>query len=191
MNISAAIIAGGESQRLNGISKSLIKIDGKYIIDWQLSVISSVFIDYFTISKNEIIPGLLNYQDLYFSIGPISGIHSALVNSKNEYVFAFSSDMPFIQSDIIRKIIEHAKLSKAQVIIPKHKKGIEPLHAIYHKSVLPIIEKFIKNGVYKIRSLFSELNVSYIEVNENAEKVFFNINYPEDILIAEKYAKNG
>lgn len=190
MSISAAILAGGESRRMSGINKSMIKINNQYIINRQLSVISIFFTEYFSISKNKILPQLPNYTDIYSSIGPISGIHSALLNSKNDYVFVFSCDMPFIQGEIIQKMINSIECSNAEVMVPKHKNGIEPLHAIYNKSILPIIEKYIKNGVYKISSIISELNVYYFNINENIDKVFLNINYPEDILIAEKYARN-
>lgn len=191
MNISAAIIAGGKSQRMNGINKSLIKVNNIHVIRWQLLVIADIFDEYFSISKNQIIPELVNYPDINVSMGPISGIYSALVNSKNEYVFVFSCDSPFIQHNIIQEMIKTTELSKPQVLIPRHKNGIEPLHAIYHKSIIPVIEKNINNGIYKVRSMYPELNYSYFDIdNENTDKIFFNINYPQDIKIAEKYARN-
>ncbi|NMC98530.1 MAG: hypothetical protein GYA62_02235, partial [Bacteroidales bacterium] len=72
-----------------------------------------------------------------------------------------------------------------------HKNGIEPLHAIYNKSIIHIIENQINEKKYKIRLLFDKLTVTYIDLDKSDEPEwsFFNVNYPEDVIKAEKYAK--
>ncbi|HOU98470.1 MAG TPA: molybdenum cofactor guanylyltransferase [Bacteroidales bacterium] len=191
MNISAAILAGGESSRLNYINKESISIIDKTILERQLNVISTFFDDYFSVSKKSLMSDLPFVSDAYVQIGPLAGIHAALKYAKNDYVFVFSCDMPFLNRKIISRMMDEINFYPADIIIPRHKNGIEPLHAIYNKSIIHIIENQINEKKYKIRLLFDKLTVTYIDLDKSDEPEwsFFNVNYPEDVIKAEKYAK--
>jgi molybdopterin-guanine dinucleotide biosynthesis protein A len=190
MIISAAILTGGKNSRMNGEFKALLDICGTKIIDKQLKVLSSIFDDIFICGKDT---GYQNnipvFEDDFFDFGPISGIYSALKHSKTDYVFVVSCDMPFLNKDTIKEMIEYCSNNKdTQILIPEHKKGLEPLHALYHKSMLPIIHNQINSGNLSIRKCFSISKTQKFIVNlqHNPTKSFFNVNNPEDLEKAEK-----
>lgn len=191
MKISAAILAGGESSRMNKINKDSIRIGNRTILERQLKVISTFFDDYFSVSKKKLTSDLPFVSDSYIQIGPLAGIHAALKHAKSDFVFVFSCDMPFINREIIGMMLDEIDFYPTDVIIPRHKDGIEPLHAIYNKSIIPIIENQIDEKNFKIRLLFNKLTVTYVDLDNtvNPEWSFFNVNYPEDIIKAEEYAK--
>ncbi|NSW44654.1 MAG: molybdenum cofactor guanylyltransferase [Bacteroidales bacterium] len=190
MNISAVIIAGGKSLRLNGINKSYIVVKGRTIVEWQREAIQGLFPFVFTVAHYPIMPDWPNFEDEFQKIGPIAGIYTALKQAKTDYIFAFSCDMPFLNRQLILAMIKKIKNDSDEVVVPKHFHGIEPLHAIYKKSVLPIIEQQINIQKYQIRAFFDKVKVSYFDIESNGfnNEYFFNINYPEDILKANEYA---
>jgi molybdopterin-guanine dinucleotide biosynthesis protein A len=66
---------------------------------------------------------------------------------------------------------------------------MEPLHAIYTKECLPPINNAIRRGEKRIRSIFNEVRVRYVEetairrFDPNME-AFININRPKEFRIA-------
>lgn len=192
MNISAAILAGGKASRLNGLKKTNISIENQVIIERQIKVLSGVFEKIFLISNNHIdFIKLPAFADDYENIGPIAGLHAALKNATTPYVFIVSCDMPFLNANFIELLIKEVENNFVDAVVPKHNRGIEPLHAIYSTHAINEVENQIKQGSYAIRSIYDRLNVKWFEVAPffQPEKMFFNINYPEDILKAEMYAK--
>lgn len=71
------------------------------------------------------------------------GIFTGLKYVKSDYSLVVPCDSPFINEKFIKNMLNF--LSKdlgAEAVVPKHANGkIEPLHALYHKSVR---KKYIK-----------------------------------------------
>jgi molybdopterin-guanine dinucleotide biosynthesis protein A len=50
-------------------------------------------------------------------------------------------------------------------IVPVWDDGnVEPLHSIYRKSAITVIEDLIEKGEFNVKSLIQNLNVKYIDV---------------------------
>jgi len=184
MKVCAAILTGGKNSRMNGKTKSLLDICNRSIIDMQIEILDDIFDK--TIICGKGIKNKANYtviEDEYQDIGPISGIYNAIKNSDTDYTFVFSSDLPFLNKNMIADMIKLLDITKPEVLIPSHSNGLEPLHAIYHKSLAPKIEKQISEKNYKIRECFLNADTHKFIVNKNynPEKSFFNVNTPQDL----------
>ena len=93
--------------------------------------------------------------------------------------------MPFLNKEIISDQINEFSKRQHDVFIPKVDQLIEPLHAIYRKSVLNHLERFLLEGKSRaVRDFLSEVNVGYLQItkNEKTENAFANINSPSDLL---------
>lgn len=131
--------------------------------------------------------------DEYKISGPLSGIYSVLKHAKHPYVLVLSNDMPFISKSMIIEMQKRTENYPCEIVIPKHSNGIEPLHSIYNKKVLPKIQKLIESQKFSIRNLYSFTENHFFDVNLpfNANKIFYNINYPENLIEANKlYEQN-
>lgn len=186
-NITLAILAGGKAQRMGGINKGLIKIDGETILKRIYLSLSPLFIETIIIgdpNKNYSLPGIKIYEDIIQNAGPLGGIHSALKNSSNNFVFVVSCDMPFVDSAIAIELIENLNLNQTEILIPKIRKFIEPLFAIYSKNTIPKIEEIIQHGIGRpITDLIEKTNTKYLVLDDNPanNKCFTNINTLEDL----------
>ena len=103
----------------------------------------------------------------------------------------FACDMPNLSPILINSEINefHKFAGKFQALVPKHFEGIEPLHAIYSKSVLKNIEENLLAGIYSVRSFYEKINIKYWEVEDKFVCNFINVNCPEDLEIIKKKLK--
>lgn len=193
-NISVAILSGGKSSRM-GTNKSLLEINNKTVIEILKENLQLIFNEVILIANDSETYKFLKipiYEDMYKGIGPLAGIHSALTNSKNDKVFVISCDIPLINIEIIKSIIEYKE--GYQIIVPFADGFIQSLCGLYHKSLIPKINEIIssyqldteksKQKLCKIKQLINMSNSLIIEDVDKlagySENIFLNMNHPED-----------
>ena len=186
--ISGVILAGGANKRFGGITKSNIIINGETIISRIIGNINDLFEEIIIVTNNPSeFPEFAKYkivEDQYLKAGPLGGIHAALKSSKQDAIFVFAGDMPFLKKEIIAEQIRQFRLKEYDILIPKIGRFIEPLHSIYRVSVLSDLERFMTRGKNRsVRDFISEMNVNYMQIKESEEnkRAFTNINSPSDI----------
>jgi len=183
MQITAIILAGGKSTRM-GIDKASLVFNQKTLLENAIKICRSVCHDVLISSNNpahqrDEIPVVF---DDFQNCGPIGGLFSGLKKSNTDWNFVLSVDSPLIKPEFIQKLI--SEIEDVDALVPFHKKGKEPLVALYHKNCLPEIEKRIVTGNFAIYQLFEPLNVKYVESEcwlQKYPSLFYNINRPEDL----------
>lgn len=201
-DITGIILSGGKSKRM-GINKSLLKIGNKSLIEIINGLLSDLF-EEIILSTNE--PQLYkflklkSFKDVYPNKGPLSGIHSGLINSKTDKNFIISCDMPFMTSEMIEYLVNY-KCNKS-IVVAKADGFVQQLCGLYDKSCLPIIENVLsENSVSenrnaqqekrgcKVLELIKRAGAEIIDA-ENLpfynKDLFFNMNSLEDY----EYVKN-
>lgn len=185
-NITGIILAGGKSTRM-GENKSLLEINGKKIILIIKELLKNIFEDVIIISDNCFDYNFLNipvYPDFFKNKGPLSGIHSGLMNSRNEKNFMISCDMPLVSLELINYIIEYR--TEKDIIVTSVRGNIQPLCGIYGKSILSKMDRLLSDeqtGNYSIHRLLNLTDSEIIEISDKEfynENIFFNINNKED-----------
>ncbi len=183
-DITAVILAGGKNSRINQ-EKSLIRFRGDSLIDRQVELLQSIFENIIIATSKESIkekfPRMQIAEDEYRNCGPLGGIHSAMKHAPTNIVFVFACDMPFLDSSIIFRQIAAFRNSSAEILVPRHAEGIEPLHAIYSTNNLPYLEKCLKTKRYSVRSFYQRSNTDYLDFEPQYIENFFNINTPDDL----------
>jgi len=186
-DIAGVVLAGGTNSRFNNIIKAKIEICGVPVINRILNTIRPIFSEIVIVTNTpdefSDLTGVRFTADTFIKTGPLGGIHAALKTISCDAVFVFAGDMPLLDKRIINKQIEDYKLSSCDILIPRIKENIEPLHAIYNASVYPKLDAYLsgKNN-YAIREFIRHMNVRYseLESTEENKKAFSNINTPED-----------
>ncbi len=186
-DISGVVLAGGANRRFNGLIKSNVVIGGKTIISRITATLDEIFATIIVVTNTPgAFKGLDNYSvvgDIYRNIGPLGGIHAALKASGCSACFVVAGDMPFLDGKLILQQTDYFRKNTCDVLIPRYGNNIEPLHAIYKKSILEKLEKFIesKKG-YAVRKFLDTVNVGYFDLStgDEADNPFVNINYPGD-----------
>lgn len=183
MQITGIILAGGKSSRM-GTDKVLLEIDKKTLLERAIELLKP-FCTTLIISSNNPDHKKIEYEfipDEIKNCGPIAGVYTCLKKSKTEWNFVISVDSAYVELDFVKFLI--SKIDEFNAVVPIHKKGKEPLIALYNKSSLKEIARRIENGNYKMYHLLDALNTKFVDSNNwntKYPKLFHNINRPEDL----------
>jgi len=180
----AFVLAGGKSSRM-GTDKGLMDFQGRKMIEHVLQSLKiSQRITIITENGDYKQFGFPVCTDIYKNCGPLGGIQSALFNSNADWNIIASCDLPFVTSDFFKFLLEKINKTFAHAIVPVHENKSEPLCALYHKSCLSEVEKFLTEKELKMHHVLKKLNTVYVEVpaHFNPAQLFRNINWPADVL---------
>ncbi len=194
-DVAGVILAGGKAKRY-GTNKALAELGGVPLIERVIEKLSAVFSRIHIITNTPQTYAHLKlpmHQDLIKGLGPLGGIYTALKAIEEERGFFVACDMPFLNPDLIRYMVQ--KAPGHDVVIPRIGQYIEPLHAIYSKVCLPHIERIIGRDEVRIVKFFHEVKVLYVEEEEVRQfdpglDCFMNVNTPEDLRRLERQWRN-
>jgi molybdopterin-guanine dinucleotide biosynthesis protein A len=185
-DITAAVLIGGKSRRF-GRDKVIEPLDGVMLVERVISVLSPLFSEIILVGHfRQQISGYKTVSDIIPGCGPLGGIYTALASSDNPYCFVFAADMPNLNTGLIRYMA--GLKEKADIIIPRLSKGMEPLHAVYSNTAIPVIKTLLEKNKFKILNLIEQMNTEFIghlSINAFGDplRIFSNINTISDIEI--------
>lgn len=192
MDGGAIILAGGQSQRMKR-NKALLELGQQKFIENIADKLVPPCKNIIISTNNPEEYRFLGYKMVADELpqrGPLSGIHAALKASDYAYNFIVPCDMPFLNRELVKFILEESR--GFDVTIPKLGEYIEPLYGVYHKNCIEAIEKQLLEGQKKkVSDFYPQIKVKYIGERELAgfgdlEKIFYNVNTPEELKGAQK-----
>lgn len=175
-SIAGYILTGGKNRRMGGKRKLFLEYKGKpfyWHILQALDLFSNVYLSVDAIPPYEVL-SLPMIVDQYPEIGPIGGIYSGLQYCREEALFVTACDMPLIDQNVVRQVIEQYE-KENNITVVQVKEQIHPLFGIYPKTVLPIIEQMIQANDYRIMNLLALAQVSVVQLDNNS-RIAENIN---------------
>jgi molybdopterin-guanine dinucleotide biosynthesis protein A len=185
--ITGIILSGGKSRRM-GENKAFIEIEGVPIIQRIYTLFKELFQEVIIVTNQvELFNNFDSkiYSDLLPNKGVLGGLYTGIFFSTFRYSFCVACDMPFIKQSLVQYLIKH--IGDEDVIVPRTKDGLQPLHAIYSKHCLDPIKIIIEQGKYKIIDFYHMVKVKIVEENDFVSldplrKSFINVNTPEELL---------
>ncbi len=194
------ILAGGKSLRF-GWNKALETVGSKSLIQWVVERLATLSTESIIVTtQGDCFASLaMTYPssrikivaDIYPGKGPLGGIYSGLLISSCLRAIVVGCDMPFLNTALLEYMTQIS--SDFDIIIPRTRKGVEPLCAIYSKNCLVSIHRLLEQNELRISELFNMAKVKYVEDDEidrfDAEHLsFFNINTKAGLDEARKVA---
>lgn len=175
-----------------GYDKGLVQLNGKPLVKYAINALEKLTANVI-ISSNSQEYRTFGYpvvKDIHPDIGPMGGIYAGLRFSKSQFNLVLSCDMPFITHHLFELLMREMKNSL--VAVPwYHADHFEPMAAIYHKDLLPFLEKYVGEGNFKLPELFREVPVKKIRFPIDNEfyhpHYFFNVNTENELESAEKF----
>lgn len=189
---SAVVLCGGKSSRM-GFDKSQLKINNKFLIEIIAEQLGHVFEDIVLISndlerfKNT---KYIVVEDLIANSGPIGAIYTALKQATSKYIFVIACDMPIINLDYIKYMMELIKRENVEGVVAYKSKYIEPLYAFYSTDMIGSFEAEIKKNNFKLLNVIRKSKIHYVEEDTwreycNDMDIFTNLNYKSDLTVLE------
>lgn len=190
--ISGIILSGGKSSRM-GKNKAFIEIDGVPIIQRICNLFKTLFSEILIVTNEaELFQAFEEariHTDLIPDQGVLGGLYTGIFYASYPYAFCVACDMPFLRGPLIRYLI--GKIENYEVVVPKTRDGLQPLHAIYSKNCLGPIKKIMEQGKLKVIDVYPMVRVNVVREDEflsldPTRESFLNVNTPEELRLIEK-----
>jgi len=183
-NIHAFILAGGESRRFGkSENKAFFLHWGRALILYPAEKLSRHFSEVTIIAKEKNEFEKFGYpviQDEFDVQNPLIGIYTGLKFTTAEWNFFAACDMPLLSSNVILKLTEQVPQIENDIlaIVPKTESGFQPLCAMYHRSVISVIEEQ-QHQVDSLKGLIRHIPAKIVEFK--SDKPFTNVNTFEEL----------
>jgi len=197
-NILGVVLAGGKSKRF-GDDKTTAKLGEKTLLDHTVEKIEKKFDEILIISNNE--TTISNNKNVFFTkdlieghLGPLVGVLSAMEwvkrNKKNyNWIATFPCDTPFFDEKLIDKIKNSPRNSSKKLFFLKSGTRRHNIFGLWSLELKEILLEDINKGQRKVEEWANKIGSEIIEINDDNEYSFLNINTKQDLEKAKKKIK--
>ena len=189
--LNGAVLAGGRSSRF-GSNKALFAPDGETLINKAVDMLRPL-VKEVVVSASHANAGAYAFlgldivEDQHSDCGPLGGLEALLDRCSTPWLLILTCDMPCVDSDMLRTMIDHIKLSHGSFengIIPqaiawrRSDGSVSPFPLLIGKDALSVMRSRINSGRRSMKGLLGALNTYYIIAP--SDRLLSNINRPED-----------
>jgi molybdopterin-guanine dinucleotide biosynthesis protein A len=186
MNISAVLLAGGESRRM-GKDKATLLFRGRPLWQIQLELLRQLEpAEIFTSARSDPIwrPADVEFvADNLPSRGPLSGLAASLAQMRTKHLLALAIDMPFMTQEYLKFLC--GQIEPGRGVLPKIDSRVEPLAAIYPCEVDIVLGSALSGVDFSLQTLTNRLveagKLLTVSIPDEARKLFLNLNDPADL----------
>ena len=190
-SLTGIILAGGKSLRM-GLDKAFLEVEGIPIIERTDALFRKLFSETIIVTNQEKAFkrfGTRICRDLIPQGGAAGGLFTGLFFSSFPYSFAVACDMPYLNEPVIAYLI--ANMEDYDVVVPRTKDGLQPLHAIYSRNCLEPLRKIIRGGKRRVIDFYPMVRVKMIPDDEFSDldplaESFLNVNTPDELQFLRK-----
>jgi len=179
--MTGLVLAGGESRRM-GTDKAFLRVSGLPMVEHVIRTLRSVCEHVIVVTNSPEPYARYDVEvagDAFNSRGALVGLYSGLLRSRSDRSLVVACDMPFLNAGLLSHMAGLA--GDYDVVLPRVGDLIEPLHAVYSRELLPVIEDHLRRDKRRIRDILAGLRVRYIREDEidlfdPARRSFLNLN---------------
>ena len=191
IDVTGVLLAGGKSRRM-GEDKRYLVVGEQTLLERGLAVLRSIFQEVLVVIAQDSPPLDLDarvVRDLVPDCGSLGGLHTGLTQAITPYIFVVACDMPFLDPAVIAQFT--SRRATADIVMAKLAAQLHPMHALYDKQCLPVVEQMIRAHQLKIQEIVSHasLRVRYVTeadllAIDPSGRSFKNVNTPADLEVA-------
>jgi molybdopterin-guanine dinucleotide biosynthesis protein A len=176
--VAGAVLCGGRSSRM-GRPKALLPWRGRTLIEHQVAFLAELFVEVVVVTSAELeLPELRAHVvvDRAPGLGPLGGIREVLHAVEAERALVTSTDMPFVDREIVEELLEVGGTAACEVA-----GHLEPFPAVYERELAPIADALIAEG--RMRPLHLLEAEGFVQLDGRAavaRGVFDGFNTPSE-----------
>ncbi len=176
------VLTGGKSTRM-GTNKSELEYHGKPQKEFVKELLEDRGMEtFYSVRKDQ--GNIDEIHDAFFNLGPFGGICSAFQKDPNSAWMVLATDLPFVNEDLIKLLLQKRNPSKvATTVKGKGKQFPEPLITLYEPKAYSVLLQYLAQGYSCPRKMLINSDVEVIEVDDNLIR---NVNTPEEYEAAKK-----
>ena len=186
--VTGILLAGGKSRRM-GEDKRHLVVGEQTLLERSLAVLHSIFQEVLVVIAQDSPPLGVDarvVRDLGPDCGSLGGLYSGLMQATTPWVFVVACDMPFLNQAVIAQFT--SRKATADIVMAKLDARLHPMHALYGKQCLPVLEQMIRARQFKIQEMVSQSSLRVCYVTEAdlltidpSGRSFYNVNTLADL----------
>jgi|SRR5215471_317747 len=194
ISMPVALLAGGASKRM-GRPKALLPFGTGTLLQHQLTKLYPLFDEILLVVKDPPDAATGRARVLLDATprqGAIFGLIRAL-EEVSDHVFVLAIDLPLLTVDLITGIAERGLATSAPAVVAEYKGRLEPLAAVWRRSVLPAARRQVAAGDFSLQSLARTAGAEILSEREwkrfdPSGNSFSNLNTMNDYLAMRERA---
>jgi len=193
--IAALILAGGQSRRMGGGEKFLLPFAGSTLIDHVVERLAPQA-GAIAISAN-CDPALLGHLPFpvlpdggFAGRGPLAGLHAGLSWAKEQeatHLASAAADTPFFPGDMVARL---SAGDPQEIAVATTRGRPHPVFALWPVTLQPVLERYLAGASrFSIMGFIEDHPHRLVAFgDDHGNDPFFNVNTPEDFILAEAIA---
>lgn len=183
--MTAMILAGGKSSRM-GQDKALLKFGDRTLLEHLAALMKPIFSETLVIlderekTNNLDLSDAKVYEDLPKGKGPLAGIYTGLLYSKNEMSCVFTCDMPFVDEPLIHQLTGFWEQDYDAVCLEVPQGNYQPFPGIYARSARYVMGFLLNRGEGSMKKFLEVASVKPLVLEEEKIEVLMNMNTIQD-----------
>ncbi len=186
-DVTLAVIAGGKGERLGGVAKGLLVVDGRPVLE-HLLALSPLFGDTLLVANEPAPYARFNVRTVADTLpgrGAPGGVHAALGAARTEWVLAVACDMPFVRAEAVRPLLA-ARSTEVDAVCYEVAGRWEPLLAVYRRALVTPWGAALREEQPSLRHLLSKrqtriLPATALQAVDAELRAVVSVNTPEDL----------
>lgn len=176
-----------------GEDKASIRIAGQPLLERVVTRLSALFEEVLVVGRvipqsgeRSILeqPGIRSVPDRVPGKGPLGGIVTALEEVRGPACLVVACDMPFLSTRLLAWMVGLCR--DVDVVVPRDDRGHHPLHAIYARTLLPLLSARLAAGRLGMQDLFERVRCRVVAPGEVAllapgPDPLTNVNTPAEL----------
>ncbi|KAA0017940.1 molybdenum cofactor guanylyltransferase [Salinicola corii] len=187
-DVTGVLLAGGRGQRMGGVDKGWVELDGLPLVTQVLQRLSPQ-VDRVVISANR---HLDRYRRLGHAVvtdslpdypGPLAGALGALQEVSTPWILLTPVDMPWLPVDTLSRL--SGAIGEADIAVAHDGRRLQPLVALIRSSLSGDLAQWLAAGGGRVVTWYGRHR--WIQVDFSAQEVqFANLNTPREVELAER-----
>ncbi|GMK41542.1 putative molybdenum cofactor guanylyltransferase [Paenibacillus sp. CCS19] len=191
VSLSGVILAGGQSRRMGGSPKALLKVHQETLIQRQIRILKQLCSEVILVTNEPktylpiVDSDVRIITDYYAGQGPLAGMHAGLSLARYEDVWIVGCDMPYLSVQAAMLMVGRKHDRGSDAVIPFIEEKQHPLHGIYDKRCADPIAAMLDRGQRRVNGFLDQ--IAYETVNAWTferwgidTRFVFNMNTPQE-----------
>ncbi|MGY8824333.1 MAG: molybdenum cofactor guanylyltransferase [Candidatus Latescibacterota bacterium] len=183
--LTVVVLAGGRSRRM-GRDKALLPMGETLLLQRVIDAAAPLSSEHLLITNTPDSHTSFTWpiaSDFYPNKGPLGGLYTALSHAKTTHILLLACDLPYLNTPFLRFLSE--QIDECQAVVPDSGDGLQPLCAIYSRTILSTVTQSIKENNLGMRRLLANLDIRKLSPEQWKPfdpdgNLFTNLNTPED-----------
>lgn len=184
MTVAGIVLAGGMSRRFQS-DKACEPYKNGTFLSHAYTELKAVSDSVAVSGRKWKDPEITSFEDCppFKGLGPLAGIYSAMKIVKSEWYLVLACDMPLIDRQTL-SVFTELKTAGHSAVVPVINGKVHPLCAMYHCSLLPVLQKPLEDRELKMMSLLHAAEPLMLDQSHfDRPDQFANINKKEDLVL--------